>query len=893
MVIKIATREGDVVEVSRCARDGTKTGLALQQLSEGVVLRILHALQALYPSVLKRTSELRFSLTQQGAQFVHLQRVLNILAFGSYDDGEAFHTSLQDDDDESAFSFEAEFSDSEKEDTTVAEVTTDLWSHQQEAVTRVLAGVSEGKRGFADASAVGAGKTLTALACCVKASEWLAQRKLRRHGFLVLVPNNDLIGEWIQQALLHTKGLHIVAQQHTGYLISRGVSNAGKPPTAHPSTRRYSTAPKIDQNTVVVSTLGRIRDKPFVAQAGWDMVVIDECLSVQNDSALQTMEAWRQVAASRCGVLMLSATLFRSRMSKLFYMIRMLRSALPRTEKYLPALLAEHIICYLPERVRSWKLNYIPIPMSEEALSLYQSRLAAAARSQKDARIVYGELKGVVRAHWENSAMLDAFNAECKKLEKQGRNVLMFANSENELSKITKKCTSARTWSNGKASAPAGSGPLVVTTQRGAYGLNLQGEADSIICRPQPGDLIEQMKGRVDRPGQKTKELVLNIIYAEGTIEEVEAANIRLCGAFFRQYIDPLGRLFQERAVEASLTAFKHVKPRKGAAGGSKSSISGAVAEAFHQQINVTEKAPEVEDKDSQTSRPAASTPSSGSKRKSEGEDTKQVKKAKKPSPKVNRAEERKKRLEQEKEDLRKLEEFEAKLPKVPTRMTNESAVAALEWLTQNDAQLASVIAQVGPPVDMISQLGSDPALKSLVRSIVFQQISTRAANSIFRKLSDALGGAVTLQSISAVDDATLRGCGLSERKVSYVRNICEKFESGELSDEKLDAMDDKAVLKALCSIKGMGEWSSHMFMMFKLGRHDVLPVGDIAVRKAIQKLYNLSPHDTSSETQVQYLPTVKEMEEIAQAWRPYRTIGTWYMWHVVETKDAAYTYGS
>ena len=85
---------------------------------------------------------------------------------------------------------------------------------------------------------------------------------------------------------------------------------------------------------MVITTLARARDKPFHAHPGWDLVVIDECLSVQNDTAVQTMEAWRQVAASRFGVLMLSATFFRSSFKRLFYMIRMLRSALPRTEPY-------------------------------------------------------------------------------------------------------------------------------------------------------------------------------------------------------------------------------------------------------------------------------------------------------------------------------------------------------------------------------------------------------------------------------------------------------------------------------------------------------------------------------------------------------------------------------
>ena len=938
MVIKVATREGDTVDVSRCARDGTKTSGALQQLTEGVLLRVLYTLQALYPSVLRRTGELRFRLTQTGAQYVHLQRMLGLLAFGSYDDGEHFHTRLarrvegrgesgeeggsdsdsddssgSDSDSDSLFSFEEESPARGRGVDAAApsdmRVTTTLWSHQQEAVGRVLEGVALGKRGFADASAVGAGKTLSAVACCVRVAQWLAERKLRRHGFLVLVPNTDLVTEWIQQALLHTSGVHIVAQQQTGYLISRGVTNGGKPPKAHASTRRNAPGGKVDASTIVVSTLGRLRDKPFVSQVGWDMVIVDECLSVQNDTALQTVEAWRQVSASRCGVLMLSATFFRSRMSKLFYMIRMLRSALPRTEGYLPALLAEHIICYLPERTRSWKLQYTPVPLTADASSVYESRLSSAARSQKDSRLVYGELKTVIRDMWEGTDLVAAVDAECRRLQAQGRKVLIFANSERELAAVVKKCKGARTWRDGKASTKAGTGPLVVTTQRGAYGLNLQQEADAVICRPQAGDLIEQMKGRVDRPGQVAKELVLCIVYARDTVEEVEAANIRLCGAFFRQYLDPLSRLFQEKAVEASMSAReKHVQPRKGAMGGSgragpldaNAKVAGAVADAFRKDIagdgaEVTEHGKEKAKADV----PAAGTPPAKRARGADGDSPAaaggQSGEAAKPR-KLTKAEkeaEKKAKEEAAAAELKRAQEEEAALPKVPMRMTHQSAVKALEWLTERDPKLAAVIASVGPPTEMVNELGSDPALKSLVRSIVFQQISTKAASSILGRLSEVIGGEFTVERLQGADDASMRKAGLSSQKVSYVRNICEKFASGELSDDKLDVMSDADVLTALCSIKGMGEWSSHMFMMFKLGRHDVLPVGDLAVRQAFQKLYGLNPHDSNSETQVQYLPSAKEMHEIAKCWRPFRTIGTWYMWNVVETKEAAYTYGS
>eukprot|EP01063_Lacrimia_lanifica_P021430 TRINITY_DN2875_c1_g1_i1.p1 TRINITY_DN2875_c1_g1~~TRINITY_DN2875_c1_g1_i1.p1 ORF type:complete len:2080 (+),score=730.03 TRINITY_DN2875_c1_g1_i1:59-6298(+) len=995
LVIKLATREGTAVEVHRCARDGGKAGAALQPLSEGVQLRVLYVLAALYPAVLRRKGELRFSLAQRGAQFVHLQRVLHIAAFGSFDDGEGFRSSLAagasgdaseddeslfsfevpdeaaapapaeevggrppgDDDDESLFSFEGDPAPAAPAPRPAPRggdgfsIATPLWAHQQEAVDRVLEGVGVGKRGFADASAVGAGKTLTALACCAAAARWLRERGLRRHGCLVLVPNNDLIGEWVQQALLHTSGLHIVAQQHTGYLISRGVSAAGGRAKPHPSTKRGSVLPsKIDADTVVVSTLGRVRDKPFVAQAGWDLVVIDECLSVQNDSALQTAEAWRQVAASRCGVLMLSATFFRSRVAKLFYMIRMLRSALPRTEEFLPTLLAEHVICYLPERTRTWQLLYDAVPLTPHAASVYQARLTAASRAQKDPRLVYGELKTVVRDLWEETDFVAAVVARCAALAAEGRRALVFANSERELQRLVAAIPGARTWPT--AVPPAPGAPLVVTTQRGAYGLNLQGEADCVVCRPQPGDLLEQMKGRVDRPGQAVKDLRLHVVYAAGTVEEVEAANLRLCGAFFRQYIDPLSRLFQEKAVEASLAALHAprtnthgmrelpTKPTKKHSGGT---APGDLAAEFRQQLQVT--AAEVcdapaaapaagrkrgaKDAGAEGSAPkrAKRTPKNASGEKDEdGSGTGGAKKAAAKSAAKKRgaaakattggddgddagggtAKKRKKTEDETKEKgPKKLSKSllanigkeaagdQGAAPAAQRCMDSAGCAQALEWLTQQDDRLATVIATVGPPTEMISEIGKETALKSLVKSIIYQQISTKAANAILNKLLAAIGGEITVEALTDASDETLRGAGLSRQKVVYVRALAAKFGSGELADAKFETQTDAEVLEGLMSVKGMGEWSCHMFMMFKLGRSDILPVGDLAVRKAFQRLYGLAPHDASAETQVQYLPPPKEIQAIAEKWRPYRTVATWYMWHVVENKDAGYTYGS
>lgn len=152
------------------------------------------------------------------------------------------------------------------------EIRTPLWPHQRDARDRVLRGLAEGKRGFADASAVGAGKTLTAIATLVGVAEHLQACGMRRSGCLVLVPTPALINEWVVQASKHARGFHVIEQRENGVLFSRTFDKAHPP---------------LCPNALVVSTLDRVRAHEFVRQAAWDFVVIDECLSVQNHDAIR------------------------------------------------------------------------------------------------------------------------------------------------------------------------------------------------------------------------------------------------------------------------------------------------------------------------------------------------------------------------------------------------------------------------------------------------------------------------------------------------------------------------------------------------------------------------------------------------------------------------------
>jgi DNA-3-methyladenine glycosylase II len=171
-----------------------------------------------------------------------------------------------------------------------------------------------------------------------------------------------------------------------------------------------------------------------------------------------------------------------------------------------------------------------------------------------------------------------------------------------------------------------------------------------------------------------------------------------------------------------------------------------------------------------------------------------------------------------------------------------------------------------------------DDAYGTLVRSITGQQLSTKAAATIYGRLTELYGGRTpTPQEIIDTDPEELRAVGLSNAKAAYLRDLAEHIVDGELSVDRLAEMPDAAVYERLTAIKGLGRWTVDMFLMFHLGRPDILPVGDLGIRKAIQIHYGL-----------QELPKVAEMEQIAEAWRPHRTLASLYLWESLDNRPGA-----
>ena len=197
----------------------------------------------------------------------------------------------------------------------------------------------------------------------------------------------------------------------------------------------------------------------------------------------------------------------------------------------------------------------------------------------------------------------------------------------------------------------------------------------------------------------------------------------------------------------------------------------------------------------------------------------------------------------------------------------------ALRHLGRIDPELKRLIGAHGPP----RLTPSRNHLQSLTRAIVYQQLNGKAAGTIYRRVLDLFGSRFPeAAAIAAMPAARMRGAGLSAAKAAYVRDLADRFASGGVDPRRFRRMNDDDLVELLTSIKGIGRWSVHMFLLFGLNRPDVLPVGDLGVRRGMQLRFGLSE-----------LPAPRDMESLAAPWRPFRSIGSWYMWRVVEEHTA------
>ncbi len=199
--------------------------------------------------------------------------------------------------------------------------------------------------------------------------------------------------------------------------------------------------------------------------------------------------------------------------------------------------------------------------------------------------------------------------------------------------------------------------------------------------------------------------------------------------------------------------------------------------------------------------------------------------------------------------------------------MKPEEYEKARRLLMRRDPVLGRAIQRIGPC--RLAERQRSDHLTALVGAIVSQQLSTKAAATIFGRLTALFpDGVLNADAIAGVADAPLRSVGLSGQKVGYLRDLCARIADRQLNLDELDSASDEQVIERLTTVKGLGRWSAEMFLMFRLHRPDVLPVGDLGIVNAAHKLYRLRKR-----------PDAKKLLKMGEAWRPYRSVACWYLW--------------
>ena len=208
--------------------------------------------------------------------------------------------------------------------------------------------------------------------------------------------------------------------------------------------------------------------------------------------------------------------------------------------------------------------------------------------------------------------------------------------------------------------------------------------------------------------------------------------------------------------------------------------------------------------------------------------------------------------------------------PPIARALTEEEFVRARRVLMRRDPKLAELMKRVGR-CGLPDGRTREP-FAGLVRVIMSQQLSTKAAETIFGRVEALAGGrgGLTPASVRALDAVALRGAGVSRPKINYLYDLADHVADGRLDFPSLDGHPDEEVITRITAVKGLGRWSAEMFLMFRLNRPDILPVDDLGIVKGMQKLFGMKSR-----------PKPRTMVRLAENWRPYRSIACWYLWRI------------
>jgi DNA-3-methyladenine glycosylase II len=198
----------------------------------------------------------------------------------------------------------------------------------------------------------------------------------------------------------------------------------------------------------------------------------------------------------------------------------------------------------------------------------------------------------------------------------------------------------------------------------------------------------------------------------------------------------------------------------------------------------------------------------------------------------------------------------------------------ARRLLSRRDPVIGDLIRRYG--ACGLANAQHEDAFTALVHAIVSQQLSTKAAATIARRFDALFDGPPVPAAVGRFSDEQLRAVGLSSQKIRYIRDLCARIADGTLPLQQVNELPDEDVIQSLTSVKGIGRWTAEMFLMFRLHRPDVLPVGDLGIVKAVQQAYRLRK-----------VPDARRLAQIGEPWRPYRSVACWYLWASLENKPS------
>ena len=390
-------------------------------------------------------------------------------------------------------------------------IKTKLWEHQIKVRDMITGNIIRfNQKGFGDASEVGSGKTLTALSVI----EFI-NNLTPNANYLVLVPNTNLYQVWVDEIKSHCENVYCYTQESDG----KWVNSINNQTNSNDCVRIY------------VSTMGRNRDNQLTKEINF--VIIDECLSVQNKESKWTIKAFEQVVRAKYGVLMLSATFFRTRFDKLFFMLKMLNTGLPTKSEYLDTILNTGIGANIKTNRIKWDIHTNKIKMGNKFYSEYNGNKIA------DKFESYIKLKKYLNTYVK---FQDLIKPKITELLGLGRKILLYVESQTQLEEFEEYVQINKLeWG---FYPNISKDVCILSKHKGTYGINNLIGYNTIVMKPPEPDKLPQIKGRLDRPGQKFPILYLEYIVIADTIEELDIVKLELSNNFYRGHIVPLANYY-------------------------------------------------------------------------------------------------------------------------------------------------------------------------------------------------------------------------------------------------------------------------------------------------------------------------------------------------------------